>query len=199
MCRTWRLTGLAYEQRECRYLQPNRSLLSTAHGRSKEYKDRSCSYTDRTTSVHLVCLGLPGTGKRELNLGRQMKGSHSACLWPCAGKAMTRGAAWLPGATGETSSIRPIIALGTACEDASLYRISNQHFVHNAVDIAEHNVEVSVARHDTVTECGLLHVEASDTLQASFEVRPGLVHTRQHPPRHMTQPLLAVSCPGPSA
>lgn len=39
-CRTWRLTGLAYEQRDCSYPQPNRLLLSTAQGRSKEFKDR---------------------------------------------------------------------------------------------------------------------------------------------------------------
>ena len=38
--RLWRETGVAYELRDCKYNQPNKSLLSTAYGKRKEYKDR---------------------------------------------------------------------------------------------------------------------------------------------------------------
>ncbi len=38
--RHWRLHGVAYELRDQRYNQPNRSMLSTAYGRTKEFKDR---------------------------------------------------------------------------------------------------------------------------------------------------------------
>jgi hypothetical protein len=38
--REWRLSGVAHELRDCSYVQPNRSLLSTALGRTKEFKDR---------------------------------------------------------------------------------------------------------------------------------------------------------------
>jgi hypothetical protein len=38
--REWRLHGVAHELRDCVYNQPNRSLLSTAVGRTKEFKDR---------------------------------------------------------------------------------------------------------------------------------------------------------------
>eukprot|EP00891_Asterochloris_glomerata_P006572 jgi/Astpho2/6572/Aster-x0284 len=49
--RTWRLTGLAYEQRDCSYPQPNRLLLSTAQGRSKEFKDRQGNDRGRSVSA----------------------------------------------------------------------------------------------------------------------------------------------------
>ena len=38
--RRWRESGVAYELRDCKYCQPNRSLLTTAYGKRKEYKDR---------------------------------------------------------------------------------------------------------------------------------------------------------------
>lgn len=38
--RTWRLTGVSHELRNSAYTQPNRSLLSTAAGRTREFKDR---------------------------------------------------------------------------------------------------------------------------------------------------------------
>ncbi|KAK9812777.1 hypothetical protein WJX72_003474 [[Myrmecia] bisecta] len=47
--RTWRETGVAYELRECQYVEANRSLLSTAYGRTKEFKDRNGE--DRGRSV----------------------------------------------------------------------------------------------------------------------------------------------------
>lgn len=39
-CRHWRLTGVAYELRDSSYTATNTSMLSTAYGRTKEYKDR---------------------------------------------------------------------------------------------------------------------------------------------------------------
>ncbi len=38
--RHWRMHGVAYELRDARYNQPNRSMLSTAYGRTREFKDR---------------------------------------------------------------------------------------------------------------------------------------------------------------
>ena len=38
--RHWRLTGVAYEVRHCSYTAPNWTLLSTATGRTREFKDR---------------------------------------------------------------------------------------------------------------------------------------------------------------
>jgi dynein assembly factor 3 len=38
--RHWRLHGVAHELRGCNYTAPNRSLLSTAYGRTKDFKDR---------------------------------------------------------------------------------------------------------------------------------------------------------------
>ena len=38
--RHWRQHGVAHELRDSVYNQPNRSLLSTAYGRTKEFKDR---------------------------------------------------------------------------------------------------------------------------------------------------------------
>ena len=38
--REWRLNGVAYELRDIVYKEANRSLLSTAYGRTKEFKDR---------------------------------------------------------------------------------------------------------------------------------------------------------------
>lgn len=38
--RHWRSHGVALELRDCVYNQANRSLLSTARGRTKEFKDR---------------------------------------------------------------------------------------------------------------------------------------------------------------
>ena len=40
VARHWRLTGVAYELRESSYTATNTSMLSTAYGRTKEYKDR---------------------------------------------------------------------------------------------------------------------------------------------------------------
>lgn len=39
--RRWRESGVAYELRDCRYNEVNRSMLSTAYGTRKEYTDRS--------------------------------------------------------------------------------------------------------------------------------------------------------------
>ena len=39
--RRWRECGVAYELRDCKYSQANPTLLSTAFGTRKEYKDRS--------------------------------------------------------------------------------------------------------------------------------------------------------------
>jgi hypothetical protein len=41
--RHWRLTGVAFEVRDCQYREANRTLLSTAFGRTKEHKDRYAS------------------------------------------------------------------------------------------------------------------------------------------------------------
>ena len=38
--RHWRTTGVAYELRDSNYNHPNRTLLSTTYGRTKEFKDR---------------------------------------------------------------------------------------------------------------------------------------------------------------
>jgi hypothetical protein len=38
--RHWRMTGVAYELRDSSYPAPNTTLLSRAHGRTKEFKDR---------------------------------------------------------------------------------------------------------------------------------------------------------------
>ena len=38
--RHWRMHGLAYELRDSSYTHPNTTLLSTAVGRTKEFKDR---------------------------------------------------------------------------------------------------------------------------------------------------------------
>ena len=38
--RRWRESGIAYELRDCKYNEPNRSVLSTVYGKRKEYKDR---------------------------------------------------------------------------------------------------------------------------------------------------------------
>lgn len=38
--RRWRESGVAYELRDCKYNEVNRSMLSTAYGTRKEYKDR---------------------------------------------------------------------------------------------------------------------------------------------------------------
>ena len=41
--RRWRESGIAYELRDCKYNEVNRTLLSTAYGTRKEYKDRCVS------------------------------------------------------------------------------------------------------------------------------------------------------------
>lgn len=40
LLRHWRLTGIAHELRGSAYVSANMSLLSTAYGRTKEFKDR---------------------------------------------------------------------------------------------------------------------------------------------------------------
>ena len=42
--RRWRESGIAYELRDCKYNEVNRTLLSTAYGTRKEYKDRCVSF-----------------------------------------------------------------------------------------------------------------------------------------------------------
>ncbi|KAF6252475.1 hypothetical protein COO60DRAFT_1672301 [Scenedesmus sp. NREL 46B-D3] len=50
--RHWRLTGLAHELRDSAYTAANSSMLSTAHGRSKEYKDRQLRDVGRSVSAY---------------------------------------------------------------------------------------------------------------------------------------------------
>lgn len=38
--RHWRLSGVAYELRQSSYAATNTSMLATAYGRTREYKDR---------------------------------------------------------------------------------------------------------------------------------------------------------------
>jgi hypothetical protein len=38
--RHWRMHGVAYELRDSEYDQPNRTMITTALGRTKEFKDR---------------------------------------------------------------------------------------------------------------------------------------------------------------
>ncbi|WIA35130.1 hypothetical protein OEZ86_003610 [Tetradesmus obliquus] len=49
--RHWRLTGVAHELRGSAYTAANSSLLSTAYGRSKEYKDRQLRDVGRSVSA----------------------------------------------------------------------------------------------------------------------------------------------------
>ncbi|GAX81095.1 hypothetical protein CEUSTIGMA_g8529.t1 [Chlamydomonas eustigma] len=49
--RHWRAHGVAYELRDSTYTHPNRSLLSTAFGRTKEFKDRALKDVGRSVSA----------------------------------------------------------------------------------------------------------------------------------------------------
>ncbi|GFR44767.1 hypothetical protein Agub_g6098 [Astrephomene gubernaculifera] len=49
--RHWRMHGVAHELRDSHYNQPNRSLLSTAYGRTREFKDRSLRDVGRAVSA----------------------------------------------------------------------------------------------------------------------------------------------------
>ncbi|GIL63277.1 hypothetical protein Vafri_17380, partial [Volvox africanus] len=49
--RHWRMHGVAHELRDSHYNQPNRSLLSTAYGRTREFKDRSLRDVGRSVSA----------------------------------------------------------------------------------------------------------------------------------------------------
>eukprot|EP00775_Hariotina_reticulata_P004584 gene4584-4838_t len=49
--RHWRLTGVAHELRESSYVAANTSLLSTAYGRTKEFKDRQLHDVGRSVSA----------------------------------------------------------------------------------------------------------------------------------------------------
>ncbi|GLI70938.1 hypothetical protein VaNZ11_016033 [Volvox africanus] len=49
--RQWRMHGVAHELRDSHYNQPNRSLLSTAYGRTREFKDRSLRDVGRSVSA----------------------------------------------------------------------------------------------------------------------------------------------------
>ncbi len=49
--RHWRLHGIAHELRDAAYSAPNRTLLSTAIGRTKEFKDRSGKDVGRGVSA----------------------------------------------------------------------------------------------------------------------------------------------------
>lgn len=50
--RRWRESGIAYELRDCKYNEVNRTLLSTAYGTRKEYTDRFASLS---TPSHCPC------------------------------------------------------------------------------------------------------------------------------------------------
>lgn len=49
--RRWRESGIAYELRDCKYSEVNRTLLSTAYGSRKEYKDRLGNDKGRSVSA----------------------------------------------------------------------------------------------------------------------------------------------------
>eukprot|EP00798_Chlamydomonas_sp_ICE-L_P019012 gene19012-25603_t len=49
--RHWRMSGVAYELRDSNYNCPNRSLLSMAYGRTKEFKDRNGKDVGRSVSA----------------------------------------------------------------------------------------------------------------------------------------------------
>ncbi|KAG1656426.1 hypothetical protein FOA52_009641 [Chlamydomonas sp. UWO 241] len=49
--RHWRAHGIAYELRDSAYAQPNRTLLSTAVGRTREFKDRSGKDVGRSVTA----------------------------------------------------------------------------------------------------------------------------------------------------
>eukprot|EP00873_Tetraselmis_striata_P008924 jgi/Tetstr1/429188/TSEL_019141.t1 len=49
--REWRLHGVAYELRDIVYTEANRSLVSTAYGRTKEFKDRYGADKGRSVSA----------------------------------------------------------------------------------------------------------------------------------------------------
>jgi hypothetical protein len=70
--RHWRLTGIAFEVRNCTYNSPNMTLLSTAKGRTREFKDR-CSFTAHLTQLLCVELLL------KLLLGHCMSGRFALC------------------------------------------------------------------------------------------------------------------------
>ena len=53
--RRWRESGIAYELRDCKYNEVNRTLLSTAYGTRKEYKDRCASLPPSTPPPPLHC------------------------------------------------------------------------------------------------------------------------------------------------
>jgi len=50
--RHWRACGIAYELRDSTYLQPNRTLLSTARGRVQEFKDCRAQDIGRSVSAY---------------------------------------------------------------------------------------------------------------------------------------------------
>jgi Domain of unknown function (DUF4471) len=57
--RHWRLTGVAFELRNCAYVAPNSTLLSTANGRRKEFVDRYDEQDLRCSSVGTCLLCTP--------------------------------------------------------------------------------------------------------------------------------------------
>ena len=58
--RRWRECGVAYELRDCKYSQANPTLLSTAFGTRKEYKDRSDLHNGNVIclDVYFACVGV---------------------------------------------------------------------------------------------------------------------------------------------
>lgn len=52
--RKWRESGIAYELRDCKYNEVNRTMLSTAYGTRKEYKDRSVTHVQAAILAYTV-------------------------------------------------------------------------------------------------------------------------------------------------
>ena len=63
--RRWRECGVAYELRDCKYSQANPTLLSTAFGTRKEYKDRSelQSFVQNSNAIPSGCMQLMSCGQ----------------------------------------------------------------------------------------------------------------------------------------
>lgn len=131
--RHWRLTGVAHELRASIYSAPNTSLLATAYGRTREYKDR-CVAACALARLH-------------------WRTRHTVARHPAAAVACARARRSLRDVGRSVSAFgywgdalnSPYHAFGTTADDApALFKRANQQFSHTAVDVAEHNVLVRV-------------------------------------------------------
>ena len=71
--RRWRESGIAYELRDCKYNEVNRTLLSTAYGTRKEYKDR-CALLPLQCPLALPSLPPPSPQTQPMHPARR-------CVW----------------------------------------------------------------------------------------------------------------------